>query len=301
MFRAAFPTASDEAEKAEAAWAKANFETAGTNRSGKARFAGTWVSPVVSLTIGEAYGLTPILEPLTDAMPDPAVEYRKSSRAQGNISMTNPEGTPKGVKQQLPTPAPSFGPGPTPAKRVRREASPAATPAPRNTTASSVASPRRSGRTASPAQPPLPKTLVAKPAKSPLKASRSTAIDPTTPGGSDETAVDEDLPDVPGPDPEQDIAEQRELIANLKKQRDEQQRLQVTENQDETPSAEASGATKRGRDEVEAPLKFDFKEPETEERAIASNRRVSRFIEMTPERRSAAWGTAAFATVFGLL
>lgn len=113
--------------------------------------------------------------------------------------------------------------------------------------------------------------------------------------------MDEDVPDVPGPDPEQDIAEQRELIANLKKEREEQQRQQMKENQDESVSAEASGAVKRGRDEVEAPLKFDFKEPETEERAIASNRRVSRFIEMTPERRSAAWGTAAFATVFGLL
>lgn len=308
MFRAAFPTASDDAEKQESAWVKANFDLSGSNRSGKARFAGTWVSPTVALTIADSYSLREVLQPLTDAVPDPSAEYRKSSRAQqqvGGTQLTASEGIPKVSRQQLPTPAPSLNvePGPTPAKRVRREASPAPavldTATTTRTTATSAATPRRSGRNASSFQTPLPKTTVA--SKSPVKASRTKAVEPTTPAGSDETVVEEDVPDVPGPDPEQDIAEQRALIANLKEQREEQRKQQTQENQDEAIAEEQGGMAKRGRDEVEAPLTFNFKEPEKEERVVATNRRVGRFIEMTPQRRSAAWGTAAFAAMFGLL
>src|SRR6266478_7512617 len=103
MFRAAFPTASDESERIEANWVKANLDNSGGNRAGKARFAGTWVAADVAIGIANDYSLEKIIPPLTDAKPDPSTEYRKSSRAQ-QLQQTPDKEPP--VPKQLPTPSP---------------------------------------------------------------------------------------------------------------------------------------------------------------------------------------------------
>jgi hypothetical protein len=86
---------------------------------------------------------------------------------------------------------------------------------------------------------------------------------------------------------EQDIAEQKAMIADLKAKRDAGMSLC---DDDESTNL------KRVREEEE-PIKFDFKEPEVEERQIATNRKISRF-HMQPRTKAVAWGVVAFA--FGL-
>ena len=109
-----------------------------------------------------------------------------------------------------------------------------------------------------------------------------------TPDGSDETAVEE----VDGAEEfaaqelhAQDIAEQKAMIADLRAKRDA-----VTK-------VGEGDALKLKRAREEEALKFDFKEPEVGERAIATNRRVGVF-RMEPRTKAMAWGIAAFA--FGL-
>jgi hypothetical protein len=122
-----------------------------------------------------------------------------------------------------------------------------------------------------------------------------------TPGGSDETAVDEDgegVEDgVAGSElHHQDIAEQKQLIADLKTKRDKDIRSKAVNEADESMEEDAPATLKRIREDEE--LRFDFKEPEVGERTIATNSRVSRF-QMEPRTRSFAWGVAAFAVGMG--
>ena len=300
MFRAAFPTASDESERMEANWVKANYDSTGGNRTGKARFAGTWVTTDVAINIADEYSLGKIISPLTDAKPDPNTEYRKSSRAQQQQQQTPDKVSP--APKQLPTPSPSM-PAPNPPKR-RREASPAPTKTPSIASSSPAKSPlspiltRRSQRTTSPAPPPTPKpasqkavnTPKSQKARSPVKNRRLEAV---TPAGSDETAVEDEVPDVPPPDMHEDIRDQKELVEAYKAQREEYLRAQSAGDQD-TAMVEGQGKKREREDENEA-LEFNFKEPENQERKIATNRRIVQLPEMTPERRSFAWGVAAFA------
>jgi len=303
MFRAAFPTASDESERIEANWVKANFDNTGGNRAGKARFAGTWVTAEVAITIARDYSLGDIISPLTDAKPDPNTEYRKSSRA---LQQQTPDKDIP-VPKQLPTPSPSMS-TPNPPKR-RREASPAATKSPSVAASSPTKSPlgpvsaRRSQRTTSPA--PLPSAKlgspkVVNPVKSPKvirSPIRTRRMEVVTPAGSDETAVEDDVPEVPGPDANEDIREQREMIEAFKAQRE--LREQAEDDRDE--ATDEGSEKKREREGENASLQFNFKEPEVEERKIATNRRIPRLPEMTPERRSFAWGIAAFAAAVGAM
>ena len=306
MFRAAFPTASDESERLEANWVKANFDNAAGNRGGKARFAGTWVTNDVAISIASDYSLGDIISPLTDAKPDPNTEYRKSSRALQQ-QQTPDKDIP--VPKQLPTPSPSMS-TPNPPKR-RREASPAATKSPSIAASSPTkpplgpASARRSQRTTSPA--PLPSAKLGSPkVASPVKTPkvirsplRTRRMEVVTPAGSDETAVEDDIPEVPGPDANEDIREQKEMIEAFKAQREAKVREQAGDDRDE---AMDEGSEKKREREAENPsLQFDFKGPETEERKIATNRRIPRLPEMTPERRSFAWGIAAFAAAVGAM
>ena len=121
-----------------------------------------------------------------------------------------------------------------------------------------------------------------------------------TPAGSDETAVEDDLPEVPGPDANEDIREQKEMIEAFKAQREAKLRDQTTDDQDE--DMDGGSEKKREREEEHLSLQFNFKEPGTlEERKIATNRRIPRLPEMTPERRSFAWGIAAFAAAVGAM
>ena len=305
MFRAAFPTATDESERIEANWVKANFDNTGGNRTGKARFAGTWVAADVAISIASDYSLDKIIPPLTDAKPDPNTEYRKSSRAQQQQTPDKESPAPK----QLPTPSPSV-PTPNPPKR-RREASPVPAKSPSVAATSPTKSPlgpaatRRSQRTASPAPSPTTKFASPKVAgtmkspkvlRSPVKARR---LEVVTPAGSDETAVEDDVPEVPGPDVAEDIREQKEMIEAFKAQREAKLWVQSANDGDE--AMDEGSERKREREEEDASLQFNFQEPETKERTIATNRRISRLPEMTPERRSFAWGVAAFAAAVGAM
>jgi hypothetical protein len=129
-------------------------------------------------------------------------------------------------------------------------------------------------------------------------AVRARRLEVVTPAGSDETAVEDDIPEVPGPDATEDIREQKEMIEAFKVQREAKLWVQAESEGDEAMDE----GSERKRDREEDPsLQFDFKEPETEERKIATNRRVARLPKMTPERRSFAWGIAAFAAAVGAM
>lgn len=117
-----------------------------------------------------------------------------------------------------------------------------------------------------------------------------------TPAGSDETAVDHDHDDdasevakVAEVDMVEDLREQKELIARLKAERD-------LNGQEEAMVEDSDGAGQKRAREEEEEYTLNIKEPETEERAIATNRRVS---YMTPERKSFAWGAVLFAAGLG--
>ncbi|PIL35550.1 transcription factor [Ganoderma sinense ZZ0214-1] len=319
MFRAAFPTANEEAEKAETTWIKLSFDTSGANKSGKARFAGTWVTPDVALYLADSYALDTIIPSLANAVPDPNTTFRRS----------------KG-QQPTPTASPAAEPGPAPAKR-RREASPASpipakaqppapAPAPVETPTSPQSShrggspaPRRSARLRSPGATAVPQTqplVPPTPTKTP-RARRAAREEHSTPAGSDETAVDEDseAAKVAEPNMQDDIQEQKELIAKLKAERAAAKAKAIAEAEAEgeqeteeapTPSQQeaedAAVGEKRPREEAPTGYRFNFKEPgqeEVGERATVTNRRVRLLSQMPPERKSLAWGTLAFAIGLG--
>jgi len=305
MFRAAFPNALDEEEKREVAWVKERYDLSGNNGSSKelniTRLAGTWVSPKVAMELGTSYSLGNLIAAVVQAQPDPNGNYRRSGKAAaaGNTpKAVSIPSAPTSASKTLPTPSPTAA-TPNPAKR-RKESSPAPAPAPAPTpTPAKVALPRRSARTKSP--PPksaatmTPLMSIVKAPKGSKTARREQVV---TPGGSDETVVDEDgeaVDDVAGSElRQQDIAEQKEMIKDLKAQRDAVMRGSAAPEDTEVDGA---AKLKRARDEAEEGLVFDFKEPEVGERAIATNRRVSRF-HLEPRQKSFAWGVAVFA--FGM-
>jgi hypothetical protein len=132
--------------------------------------------------------------------------------------------------------------------------------------------------------------------RSPVRTRR---LEVVTPAGSDETAVEDDVPDVPGPDATEDIREQKEMIEAFKSQREAKLWVQAASEGDE--ANDEGSERKREREEENPSLEFDFKEAEAQERKIATNRRIARLPEMTPERRSFAWGVAAFAAAVGAM
>lgn len=111
------------------------------------------------------------------------------------------------------------------------------------------------------------------------------------------TAVDEESElvkdDVAGAElRDQDIEEQKKLIDDLKQKRDQ------AAKEESHMDTEESSSKKRDREEEDRPLEFQFKEPEIEERTIATNSRVGRF-HLEPRAKSFAWGMAAFAVGMG--
>jgi hypothetical protein len=98
---------------------------------------------------------------------------------------------------------------------------------------------------------------------------------------------------------EEDIKEQKRLIAQLKK---EEEAASPLKQADETAMDESEHAStcskKREREDEDQPLRFEFKESEKEERVIATNRRIAQFT-LDPRNRSFAWGVAAFALGMG--
>jgi len=324
MFRAAFPNASDQEERDEVQWVKETYDLTGNNGSSKdtgiTRLAGTWVSPVVALELGKAYMLGDLIVSVVQAQPDPNVSYRRSGKGQATPKSSSQSVAPSKEVEETASPsgknngaaAAAPSPDPKPAKR-RREASPAPEASPVKIKSSSSVDekppPRRSTRTKSPPPRVAPSASMMavvnkSPTKTPSKRAPRRPVKqeepaPPTPGGSDETAYDdrEDenraAEDVAGSElREQDIAEQRDLIADLKRKRDA-----ALKDEDEDMDESEALKNKRAREEEDNKLKFNFKEPEVGERAIATNRRVLGRILEEPRRQSLAWGMAAF--VFG--
>ena len=233
---------------------------------------------------------------------------------------------PSSAIKSLPTPSPTATTNP-PTKR-RKESSPTVepqsivkspsrhSPAPSKVSVPPPPSPtlRRSTRTKSPAprQPSAPPSLrTPKATRSVVKKESITFTTAPAPGSSDLTVVDEESlvveNGVIGTElRDQDIKEQQKLIQDLKDKRDASRKAQAKEEEgmdvadDESSSSLHSSTTgkKREREDEDEPLKFDFKEPEKAERAISTNRRVSRF-NMEPRTKSFAWGLAAFAVGMG--
>lgn len=303
MFRAAFPDASELDERKETQWAKEAFDLAGNNGSarepGIVRLAGTWISPTHALlpTFADAYRLHEVIHLIAKASPDPKVTYRRSS-AKGTPKAAPPSSPVASPAKTLLTPAPSMS---MPATKRRRESSPAPSPAqpPAQQSSSSLPPPRRSARTKSPAPPAAPVSIKS---PKPVRIARAVrVIEVTTPAGSDETVVEEEAEtiELAKPSMTQDIAEQMELIERLKAERDIQ-KIQTDEPVPDTAPAPAPLKREREEEEEEKKeeLRFNFKEPETEERQIATNKRVSRF-QLEPRTKSVAWGVAAFAIGMG--
>ncbi|KAK1233086.1 hypothetical protein PQX77_003726 [Marasmius sp. AFHP31] len=327
MYRAAFPNASDQEEKDEVQWVKESYDLTGNNGSSKdagiTRLAGTWVSPKVALELGKAYMLGDLIVSVVQAQPDPNVSYRRSGKGQATPKSSSQtvapskeaEDTTSSSGRSNGAAAAASSPDHKPAKR-RREASPVPEASPVKIKAPASAeekpTPRRSTRTKSPPPRVAPSASMmaavsktASPSKTPSKRSTRRAVKqeepvPTTPGGSEETAYEdrEDdsraVEDVAGSElREQDIAEQKDLIADLK-------RKKAAGMKDEDAEMDQSESLKNKRareEEEEKKLRFNFKEPEVGERAIATNRRVLGRIMEEPRRQSLAWGVAAF--VFG--
>ena len=312
MFRAAFPNAPEHEEKNELQWVRDNYDltanNGGSHNQSITRLAGTWVGPALARTLGNAYALGAIIDAVVEATPDPKGNYRRSNKATtgaANGGASNGAVAPSHTKapvsashaasKSLPTPSPSYAPSPA-KRRKEGSPSPASVAAPASPPPSKVPLPRRSARTKSPA----PKAATAAPrTKTPklIKVVKREEI--VTPRGSDETAVDEENEGVEdgvaGSElHQQDVAEQKKLIADLKAKRAEDTRSKAVNDsmEEDTPAT-----LKRAREDGEE-LRFDFKEPEIGERTIATNRRVSRF-QMEPRTKSFAWGVAAFAVGMG--
>jgi len=100
---------------------------------------------------------------------------------------------------------------------------------------------------------------------------------------------------------EEDIEEQKRMITELKKK---EEPALPSEQSGDTPMDESdhipTSSRKRERDDEDQPLMFEFKEPEKEERAIATNSRITRFT-LEPRTKSFAWGVAAFALGMGVV
>ena len=311
MFRAAFPTAPEDAEKVEASWVKANFDSYGANGTGrdstsKLRLAGTWIHPDVARTLATNYSLEHVVEPLAGASPDPSQEYRRSTKPQSPHVNANPSPTKGGPRIEVNAPPSSPTPASQPAAKRRKESSPVtAAPIP---PVEALPPPRRSGRNS---VSPAPQA-VRPPRSKGTRTTRSQAKPPSvngristrlTPAESDHAppAEDEegdDIAEVPGPDMKQDIAEQKEMIAKLKAERDAKEAVPSKAPSAEPIAKTDSQSSKRGReDEDEKPLQFQFKEREAEDavavRPIASNRRLS--LDLEPQQKSAAWGALWFA------
>ncbi|KAJ6505966.1 hypothetical protein DFH09DRAFT_285190 [Mycena vulgaris] len=287
MFRAAFPNAPDDAEKREVQWVKDTYDLTGNNGSSKdtsiTRLAGTWVSPTTALELGTAYSLGDLIQSVVEARPDPAANYRRSgnkSASKDAVATPPSSSVSQAASRTLPTPSPTHA-SPNPAKR-RKESSPAPPAAP-----VTPLPPRRSTRTKSPNPKSAPMPSLTSVAKSVKKVARREEV--VTPGGSDETAVDEEgdvVEESVGTElREQDLAEQRDMIEGLKAQRDKALKQRGT-------VADASAKLKRVREDEEKKLMFEFKEPEIGERLISTNRRIS------PSQKSFVWGVMAFA--FGM-
>lgn len=273
MFRAAFPTAGDEAEKIDSSWVKANYDLTGANGGGKLRLAGTWVPPALAVHLAPSYSLTQVVYPLADAQPDATASYRKSSRHTTNGPVNaNMNALSSPLKTNRAAPNMAESPNAPPSKRTRRES----------------ASPARARIVPS----------------SPLKQTTLPTTEEEPEPQQNPPAEAEPEPEVAGPDMEEDLAESKALIERLKREKAvaEAKAKEVVQEQEESETAEAEQApvatagVKRGR-EATPPLtlNLDRQPVDTSERQLVRSRSAQQ-----ANRRSAMWGAVAFAVGLGV-
>ncbi|CAE6505127.1 unnamed protein product [Rhizoctonia solani] len=300
MFRAAFPSAGDDAEKIDSNWVKTNYDLTGANGGGKLRLAGTWVPPALAVHLASSYSLAHVIYPLAEAQPDATASYRKSSRHTTN----GPVNTNMGA---LSTPLKTNrggnvtdSPSTHPTKRTKRES-------------------------ASPARPRVAPA-------SPLKQSALPSMKEESPAPQEDPETE---PEVPGPNMEEDIAESKALIARLQREKEEAEakarelasELAATETEPAAPvvtgakrgreeatppptlnldrqlvdtlepAAPVVTGAKRGREEATPPptLNLDRQVVDTSDRQVVRSRAAQQ-----ANRRSAMWGAVAFAVGLGV-
>lgn len=288
-----------------------NFDLTGANGGtdeDRVRFSGRWANPTIAQKLAEEYGIGHLLPTLIEAKPDPTGAYRGGPRAS---TAQDAPASPSPPNKQLATPSPTAGP--PPAKR-RKEASPVRAPVAPTPARAAAASPAAKPRSPSPVRRSTRQRATQSPAPPPLTGRGTSPRKPLSRGMpqnltvlSDETAVGDDseheddtVAKLAHPDMNEDIAEQRALIDRLKAQRD----AELLEKGDaDVPTNLATGVTaagKRERAEDKEVLLFEFKEPETEERALVTNSRLRGMHSLPPERKSVAWGALAFAAGLGI-
>lgn len=279
MFRAAFPEASEEDEKNDAAWIKASYDIAGANGGFKGntrqylRLAGTWLPVEVALAVAESYAIHNMVKPLTEAQPDSAQHFRKSTNGTQEVQE---------VKRSAPAPAPASTVASPPAKALsppakrRKAASPTVATVP----LSPPAPTRKLRSSKSPAPTKVHTSTTAKPRSSKRLAGKS-----ASPPIEDR---DEDVPPEVGPvDPEVDIEESKKLVEEVKSTYAKRELTHAGSD------SKVVGVKRTAEDE---PLRFEPKEPEVGERAIAGPRRLR---NLSPQRQAAAWGALVFAIGLG--
>jgi len=298
MFRAAYPTASEEDERREVNYVRAAFDLSGNNGSSKdttiTRLAGTWVSKDVAMELARDYGLESLMETVCDAVPDESVAYRRSGK-----SAVNSPG--QGVTH---TGVPALDVPVT--KKSRRDSPVQSSPAkplskstPIKTPSKPVSTPSKQTPTKTAPRKSTPRSAIPTLASNstPRKEQTVRALGLTKP---DRPSSPDTVVGVPKEDDEkvvsnvaahelhdQDVREQKDMIDRLKAQRS-------------ATDVEMEIQPKRTREQVDEGPKFEFREPEPEDvkenRLVVSNKRVvRRFQQLQPEQKSVAWGVAAFA------
>ncbi|KAF9475395.1 hypothetical protein BDN70DRAFT_883763 [Pholiota conissans] len=264
-------------------------------RSGKAAANATPTQP----TITPAKGISPT-ESTFSALSTTAV-------VEGPTSVVVSK--PPSAARSLPTPSPTAN---IPPSKRRKESSPAPTsqsskpPSSRASPApSKAATPRRSARTKSPAPRSAAATTVMRTPKATRSSVRKEIVATTsvTLGDSELTVVEEESQlvedGVAGSElHDEDIREQQKLIQDLKSKREAAKAAVEPVQMDVSEGSSLGSKKKREREEEEPEFRFEFRESETQERPIATNRRVGRF-HLEPRAKSFAWGLAAFAVGMG--
>ncbi|KAF8340648.1 uncharacterized protein EI90DRAFT_3285963 [Cantharellus anzutake] len=297
MIRAAYPGLPDDIEKKETTWVRTAYDCAGANGQGPRRLAGVWAPLPVAMALAPSYELDEVVQPLVEAEPDPKGIARKTATRSSTATESSPLPPISSPPSKL-SPASTAAASSPPAKRRRGESpsitnTPASLPKlsqtsqlPVRTTRSSASPARLTGRSS------------ASPARSIRSRAAAVATSPKTAPVLENAAAEqaEEEAHVPGPDMNEDIAEQKLLVATLKAAQEVAasdpaahiSSVSVKRNHEETSSGDATTTTQ---------LTLNLQKDEAsvgqgaDERPIATNRRIL----LTPARKTALWGTLAFS------
>lgn len=317
MFKASFPTAKPSSEKAEATWIRENFDlfphpSADFQSYEEMRLAGLWVPCALAEWLAPSYNLgceqsiartrrdnliclLGVVTALMDALPDP--EYLKSGEDSAPASLPTPqskrrktETTTNGTNGHLTTPSKNSGSSPQKPSSTSSAQKPPSSSKSRTSPAPSRLTPSRAARGRKAASPSPSAPAV----EATTTSSRRSARHSTLPKAVEEEEEEEEsVPASSAPNFAEEIAESQSLVQKLKAEQEK-----ATEH--------VVNASKRTREEAEAPLGLTITEHDDttvpkEERALIHPNRVARswVPSLAPNQKAAAWGTLAFAIGWG--